>query len=167
MVYSQSETGRQTVLHREDTLHKLDISWHRPICGLFPAECQLECQSFRLCYLQNVFPVFAVMFDEWQQAQPPKCWKASVSWPSIYRYLVLRKRDEKHSWTRLHEENLSSGVRNCGLVLTGHGVYTDRFTQDGNRRSLYRSLSASNPWLPARFLFLHINRDISQLMKNG
>ena len=33
----------------------------------------------------------------------------------------------------------------CGLVLTGHGVYTGRSTQDGNRRSLYRSLSASNP----------------------
>ena len=30
----------------------------------------------------------------------------------------------------------------CGLVLTGHEVYTDRFTQDGNRRSLYQSLSA-------------------------
>ena len=24
----------------EDTLHKLDISRHSPICGLFPAECQ-------------------------------------------------------------------------------------------------------------------------------
>ena len=34
-------------------------------------------------------------------------------------------------------------VRNdCGLVLTGYEVYTDRFTQDGIRRSLYRSLSA-------------------------
>ena len=36
----------------------------------------------------------------------------------------------------------------CGLVLTGHEVYTDRFTQDENRRSFYRSLSAiynSNP----------------------
>ena len=82
----------------------------------------------------------------------------------------------------------------CGLVLTGHGVYTDRSTHDGNRRFLYRSLSASNPengylrdfcmflhinkgmqihfavnekWLTARFLFLDININISQLMKNG
>ena len=60
VVYSQSETGRQTVLHREGTLRKLDISRLRPICGLLPAECQLECQSVRLCYLRNIFPVFAV-----------------------------------------------------------------------------------------------------------
>ena len=71
----------------------------------------------------------------------------------------------------------------CGLVLTGHEVYTDRFTQDGNRRSLYRSLSAivtqkmvtceisvpsykqrhfavNEKWLTTRFVFLHINREI-------
>ena len=69
-----------------------------------------------------------------------------------------------------------------GLVLTGNGVYTGRSTLDGNRRSLYRSLSATNPakmvtceisvpsykqrhfavnekWLTARFAFLHINRE--------
>ena len=73
----------------------------------------------------------------------------------------------------------------CGLVLTGHEVYTDRFTQDGIRRSLYRSLSAivtqeikkvtceisvpsykqrhfavNEKWLTTRFVFLHINREI-------
>ena len=70
----------------------------------------------------------------------------------------------------------------CGLVLTGHEVYTDRFTQDGIRRSLYRSLSAivtqkmvtceisvpsykqrhfavNEKWLTTRFVFLHINRE--------
>ena len=70
----------------------------------------------------------------------------------------------------------------CGLVLTGHEVYTDRFTQDGNRRSFYRSLSAivtqkmvtceisvlsykqihfavNEKWLTARFVFLHMNRE--------
>ena len=70
----------------------------------------------------------------------------------------------------------------CGLVLTGHEVYTDRFTQDGNRWSLYRSLSAivtqkmvtceisvlsykqrhfavNEKWLTARFVFLHMNRE--------
>ena len=75
-------------------------------------------------------------------------------------------------------------VRNdCGLVLTGYEVYTDRFTQDGIRRSLYRSLSAivtqkmvtceisvpsykqrhfavNEKWLTTRFVFLHVNREI-------
>ena len=47
------------MLKKEDTLYELDISRHRPICGLFPAECQ-SFQRFRLYYLQNIFTAFAV-----------------------------------------------------------------------------------------------------------
>ena len=60
----------------------------------------------------------------------------------------------------------------CGLVLTGHGLYTDRSTHDGNRRSLYRSLSATNPENGyvrdfCSFVWTKACRDISQLMENG
>ena len=34
-------------LKTEDTLYKLDISRHRPICGLLPAECQSLRQTFQ------------------------------------------------------------------------------------------------------------------------
>ena len=58
----------------------------------------------------------------------------------------------------------------CGSVLTGHEVYTDRFTQDGIRRSLYRALSAI---VTQKMVTCEISvpsykqRQISQLMKNG
>ena len=48
---------------KEDTSYELDISRHRPICGLFPAECQSfreTFQRFRLYYLRNIFTTFAV-----------------------------------------------------------------------------------------------------------
>ena len=50
-------------LKMEDTLYKLDISRHKPICGLFPAECQFLRQTFRLFrlyHLRNIFTAFAV-----------------------------------------------------------------------------------------------------------
>ena len=51
------------MLKKEDTSYELDISRHRPICGLFPAECQSlrqTFQRFRLYYLRNIFTAFAV-----------------------------------------------------------------------------------------------------------
>ena len=36
----------------------------------------------------------------------PKMLASFSSLPSIFGYLVLKKRDEKHNWTRHHEKNL-------------------------------------------------------------
>ena len=63
--------------------------------GLFPAECQLECQSFRFYYLRNIFPTFDV--GSVATSSTPKMLESFISWPLIFGYLVLRKRDEKHS----------------------------------------------------------------------
>ena len=65
VVYSQSETGRQTVLDREDTpdsdqfvvFFQLNVSWNVSLSG------SVMCETFSSFLL----------LDEWQQAQLQKC----------------------------------------------------------------------------------------------
>ena len=54
------------MLQTEDTLYKLNIFRHRPICGLFPSKCQSLWQTFKfqriiqaLSFAKHVTP-FAV-----------------------------------------------------------------------------------------------------------
>ena len=63
-------------LKTEDTLYKLDISRHRPICGLLPAECQSLQQTFQRIIQALLFAKHLhrlCWWFEWLEAKFQKC----------------------------------------------------------------------------------------------
>ena len=76
-------------LKTEDTLYKLHIFRHRPICGLFPLECRLYGrlfnESFTLYYSwRNVSTAFAVGLSGQNEAKFQNNLESFSSLPSIF-----------------------------------------------------------------------------------
>ena len=82
-------------------MYKLDIFRHRPICGLFPSNCQSLRQTFKfqrimqaLLFAKHV-TAFAVALSGYNEAKFQK--KSRKFFIIAVDFWVLRKRDEKHS----------------------------------------------------------------------
>ena len=89
------------MLKTEDTLYKLDIFGHRPICGLFSSKCQSLRQTFKfqriiqaLLFAKHVI-AFAVALSGQNDAKFRK--KSRKVFIIAVDFWVLRKRDEKQS----------------------------------------------------------------------
>ena len=96
-------------------LYKLDIFGHRPIYGLFPAECQSLRQTFQRLrlqyYLRNIFTAFAVGLSGQKLSKFPKKCRTFSSLPSILGHLSLWKRDRKKQLAHHHKKNLQIYAR--------------------------------------------------------
>ena len=87
-------------LKTEDTLYKLDIFRHRPICGLFPLKCQSLGQTFQRIIQTLFFAKHLHRFCCWFYFNETKFLNKSRKLFIIaVDFLVLRNRDDFISYT--------------------------------------------------------------------
>ena len=89
---------------REDTLYNYWIFPDTEQFVVFPAECQSLRQTFddSGCIIWETSSLLLLLVCVWSSI--PKMLQGLTILPSILGYLVLRKRDEKHIWTRNQEQ---------------------------------------------------------------
>ena len=120
----------------------MDLSRHRPIYGIFPAECQClrqTFQRFRLHYLRNIFTAFAVGLSG-KKLHSQNARKFFII--AVY-FLVLStwKGYKKHSWTR-NQEKIFIYARPC---ISWFILLHEKFLQFDWLRAVVFQLNLKHP----------------------
>ena len=90
----------EQTLKMEDTLYKMDIFRHRPICGLFPLKCQSLRQTFQRIIQTLFFAKHLHRFCCWFYFNETKFQNKSRKFFIIaVDFWVLRNRDDFISYT--------------------------------------------------------------------